>query len=511
MNRRSHAATALVAAFAVIAGLAVTATTTHAQPRKDLAALRAEVAKLTKQVAELSKATVSVPTLTQTVQTLSVRIISLSNSLETLSRQQKTIPDAVALLDKLRLRSRAIQQELALLRTKVAGLEQTNMSPPAAGESTGGGASYSDGFVLSTADKRYRLRLSGFVQGRFAAVFNGELDATDSSGFSLARARAIVAAKIGAKVSVYTDLELQASPVLLDYYFDYKLTDTLVVRAGTFRTPFTRSFITHSARRTFPERSLATESLGFDRDIGVSLMGTVADNKVGYLVGLQNGAGRNKLNDNIDMLMLARADAALLGERMPYGDGDLANSKEPQLTIGVGVAHDLARVPDAVDDFTVNTDVDGDGVHDNVQVIMASADAVFRYMGFELLVEGVVRHERWGTIFDGQNDPVGLTLTDAVGNKANRTFVGGYGQATYFAVPKKVLVGLRAGYAKVPFLGVTGRQSTLAGGDKRFDLDALVSVFSRGHRFLSLQYTFSDVNPGVSQQHRLMVDAMVKW
>ncbi len=497
------------AGLGVAVALFATSATVIAQPRKDVAALKAQIVAVERQVAELNKLTVGVPTLSQSVQTLSVRIVALSNAVDTLRRQQRTIPDAVKLLDSLGLRVRSMRQEIALLRTKVASLEQTNMPPPAA-DKAGAGASYDDGFVFSSADKRYRLKLSGVVQARYAAVFNGDLDTTQESGFSLARARVIAGGGIGADIGFRVELELSATPVLFDGFFDYRLADGLKVRAGAYKTPFTRSFISHGSALSFPQRPAAVDAGRLDRDLGVSLMGSAAGDKLGFVVGVQNGAGRSELNDNVDMLFVGRADLAVLGKRIGYREADVDVSDKPALTVGVGAAHDLRRLPDSIDEFTLNTDVDGNGERDNVQVVMASADAIVRYRGFEWLGELTMRHERWGTIFEGQTDPVNLTLTDAVGDAANRTFWSVYSHASYFVMPKKLLVGLRAGFTQLPFLGLTGRASSIT-GDDRVDIDAMVAVYKRGYRFVSLMYSFSDVNPGDRQEHRVLVDASVRW
>jgi len=370
------------------------------------------------------------------------------------------------------------------------------------------GVRYDDGLVVRAADGRW-LKLEGAVQARYAAVFAGGLQ-PDTAGFELQRARLIASGAPADALRFRSELELTASPVVLDAYVAYQLRDHLAVRAGAYKTPLCRSYAIAGTRLAFPDRPAAVERMRFDRDLGVAVVGSAAGDRLGFAFSVQNGAGRDRLNDNVDALVVARADVAVVGVRIDASAGDLADSKTPRLTVGAGVAHDLVASPSTIGDYQLDTDVDGDGEHDNVQVVMASADAVLRYRRVEAVVEGVWRHERWGSIFDGQNDPTRPSVTEVVGTNANRDYLGVYAQATYVALPARLLVGARAGYVQLPFLGLTGRASELPPANRRVDVELLAALYRRGYRFLAASYGVTDYDLGTTD-HRLMVDALVKW
>jgi hypothetical protein len=492
--------------FALVIAIAITlSATAHAQ-RRDTAALEQDLAALRAEVAELRELAVQAGTNGAAVQELSQRLVVLEQQLDTLRREQASFPDVVAVIDQLTLDLDALEQEVGTLRTRLADLEQ----PSARGAGAGGGAvAYRDGFQLRTADGAYALRLTGYAQTRYQLeVVDGDLE---TSTFAMRRARIGARGHLGTEDFQYKILaELLEAPVLRDYYLDWRVHDRVWLRAGQDKVHFTRSFITSSVGLAFPERPAAIDALRYGRDVGLAAHGELAGERLAYWVGLSNGAGENRLNDNIDLLVAARVEAAVAGERIGYGFGDVTGSESPRLTVGAGLAHDLSAVPGELGGVPVQSDdVDADGDVDNIRVISASADAVFRYRGLELVAEGVLRREDWGSILDGN-----AAWIDLIGAEATRTHLGGYAQATYFVTPERILVGARVGATDLPALGVGGEDGADPTFDRVLEADALAEIFWRGARLVGLQYTLGsfqarDEDAGDLTTHRVIVEAQI--
>jgi hypothetical protein len=242
----------------------------------------------------------------------------------------------------------------------------------------------------------------------------------------------------------------------------------------------------------FYERAAGIDALRYDRDAGVWVHGRIAD-RLDYQLGASNGAGPNQRNDNIDVAAQARLDGLLMGEWFEWLTGDLERSEVPSLIVGGGVVHDLVRLPETVAGVMVeNPDVDSDGTGDNVRVWSSSLDAVFRYRGLEAMVEGMWRRESWGTILEHpDNSDLGdLVRADKDGH---RNYLAGYIEATYAAIPSRLLVGARVGHHRQPLLGLGG--VTIASptpGDRVLEMTALARCYHSKNLSFGLSYTMLD-------------------
>lgn len=472
------------------------------------------IAALETKIAGLTEAAVQVPTVAEAARALSEELAQLKQRVDTLEGQQKSIPDAVVVLDRLDVETQRLAQELASLRTEVAGLSQPSDSGGA-----GGGVRYDRGFRWSTADGAYSLRLDGYAQFRYELVTNEDLDDILDQTLMLRRARVGIAGTLAAPELSYRILaELIGEPVLRDYYVDYAIMgDTLVARAGQYKTPFTRNYSTSSRLLLFPERSLATERFRYDRDVQVGVHGALADGRLGYALTIGNGAGENAVNDNIDVAVAARVDALVVGEGAPsLAYGNPRGVDAPRLQVSAGAVHDLVAVPERIAGYDLVTDVDVDGDRDNVQVISASADALFHVDRLELAVEYMFRHEAWGTILEGQVSD-GDDLSDLVGTEDGRNYHSVTGHVAY-AVIDDLVVGAGLGYARLPFLGLAGRSSQVPRAARLVQADGLVQLYGAAGRLLGLHYTFFNYNgdgtrpvPDAEKEHRVILEGQLAW
>ncbi len=503
MSRRLPICIATILTFAWIGAGAGGA---HAQPQG--ASLADRVAALEKEIASLEQAAVQVPTVSASVQKLSQELAAVTQRLDTVEHGQQSIPDAVKLLDDLGGRVRALEQAVESVRADVAAIGSPEVS------SGGGGVVYDKGFAWKTGDGRYGLTIDGYMQARYQGQVNGAVNDVTELTFRIRRGR------IGAKGTLATpDLsfrllfELLAQRSMLDYYVDYALMGKrLGLRFGQYKVQLTRNYLTSSTKLIFPERSTSFERLRYDRDVQIGLHGESWHGRIGYYLGVGNGAGPNTVNSNIDFAETLRLDLALLGERLAYGYADLDRSEQPRLTVGAGVIHDLTAVPDQISGIDLVTDVDANGTRDNVRVFTTSADALFHYRGVELALEWLWRHEEWGSILEGQ----GGGLDAAVGTNGSRNYHYVSGHAAYAILPHKLVAAARASWAHMPFLGVGGRSSGLPTGKHLLEIDGSVQLYAAASRWLGLEYSFFDYRDlpsgsGDAQHHRVILEAQLKF
>lgn len=497
----------IVASLSVVwLGLVVAPAAASAQRAAGAGVLEQRVEALEQELSALRERAVQVPTLAEAVQELSARLAALERDLGLVERQKQAVPDAIGRIDELDERVRTLAAELEGLRTQLAHLDQPWEPARGAGDTVHDG-----GFRWTTADGRHALRLSGFVQARYALdLREGEVA---GSTFLLRRAWLGLSGHVGSERLSY---RLQASaldaPALVDYYVDYAIHGNVAVRFGQYKVPFTRRFLTSAPGLAFVERPRAIDTARYDRDLQLGIHGAAAGDRLGFYAGVGNGAGANRLDDNLWMAATLRADAVIAGKRFAYAAGDLARTPAPSLMIGAGLVHDMVAMPAEIGDIAVDNDVDGDGRRDDVRVLSASVDAVFRYRGVEAALEAVWRHESTAPILrDGDN----AALRAAVGD--GQTRAGLAGQVTYVLpwtlLSRDLLIGGRVGYAQLPFLGVGGRSSAVPRAEHLLELDGVLQLYQGGVRRLGLMYSLHHYGdqavPAGDTDHRVLLEAQV--
>jgi hypothetical protein len=192
-----------------------------------------------------------------------------------------------------------------------------------------------------------------------------------------------------------------------------------------------------------------------------------------YELAIVNGAGPGVRNDNIDLAYAARIVAAPFGP-LPPSEGDIEGHERPLFSVGVSGFYNLVptdillRYPG---DSTVTNDIDGNGRIDNVAIWQGGVELKAIWRGAALQAEYFARHE----------DP------GAAG--PSRPFWGAYGQASYFVVPHRILVGARVGQTDLPLYGATAA-ARLAAGTQVDEQSAVVSAYLRGN-LAKLQVDYS--------------------
>ena len=502
----SKLATALALALGLVGGTVPALAQNRGGVQADINAIKAELA-------ELQVVAATAPTLAQAVQELSSKLVVLETELEAKMRAAESVPETIEKVDALQEQVTRLQTELEYLRTAIANVEQ-----PAVVPSGGDGAEYDRGIKLTTGDGRYAMTLGGFMQPRYQLDLPEDFSSVDAAGFRMRRARLSAEGKLGGdRLRYATMMELGGSgSPLLDYYMDMRYREELTVRVGQAKLPYTRSFLASSSMRAFHELSATQELQRYDRDLGVWALGEVLAGKLRYNVGVANGAGPNSVNTNIDMAASARIEGVVLGDYIAPGYGDVDDSDEFRLTVGGAFVHDLVRVPESVSGVEVeNRDVDGNGILDNVRVVSAAVDAQLRYRGLDLAVEATWRHERWGAILDDDDNGNLATAVDA-SRAGNRNYIGVTAEASYFVLPKKLLVGTRVSHGRLPLLGLGGLNPAEAPPAQRaLQIDGLVQLYRDGYRRVGFMYSLLNYNakdgadPAADISHAFILEAQL--
>jgi hypothetical protein len=110
----------------------------------------------------------------------------------------------------------------------------------------------------------------------------------------------------------------------------------LAVQAGQYKVPFGLQTLTPDWGQEFVERSIVAATFTPDRDTGVMVLGARKDRKVGYSLGVFNGSGESKRQNNAAVLWAARAWVAPLGE-YKLSEGAVEAPEKSLLHLGLAV------------------------------------------------------------------------------------------------------------------------------------------------------------------------------
>jgi hypothetical protein len=195
---------------------------------------------------------------------------------------------------------------------------------------------------------------------------------------------------------------------------------------------------------------MANEVFNLGRSLGAGVHGTIAD-RLSYAAAILSGDfARQGESPNIGELdtnfaYAARLVAHILGEPIKT-ESDLAFSKHPQLEIGTSFAYNddngdgLRDIPYSIPDrIRRGRGIGGNAVSEltGSDGLQLGADAAFRYRGFSLTSEYWLRAIGSDSRFSEWEQRTGRSDTTHQ--------QGGYVQAGYFILPKKVEIAGRLG------------------------------------------------------------------
>ncbi|MBU4185250.1 MAG: OprO/OprP family phosphate-selective porin [Proteobacteria bacterium] len=193
-----------------------------------------------------------------------------------------------------------------------------------------------DNFIVKAARKPKSINFKGRVQPRYTYIENGDLskvtyqnafDTSEYDGFSFRRVRLRWYGEVIDKWKYHVQLSVDGDSAdadndevgvkLQDAYFTYAHHPYFNVTAGQFKARFSPSYLVAGPVLPLCERPLVVDKLGRKREIGISLEAAkngefdgrghgakLHDKPFYYAVGLYNGNGFNKLENDNDNLML---------------------------------------------------------------------------------------------------------------------------------------------------------------------------------------------------------------
>ena len=166
-------------------------------------------------------------------------------------------------------------------------------------------------------------------------------------------------------------------PVLQDLFvsWDVSRRETFEIQLGQFKVPSGRQRLTSSGALQFVDRSIVADEFTEGQDIGLQVVGLVADQRMEYRVGVFNGAGQNTFSGRQGPQYNGRLMFQPFGP-LDYSEGDLEGTREPLLAVAGSFDMDDGRRRVGMERAGRTT---------------VGADAAFQYRGLSLIAELFLR------------------------------------------------------------------------------------------------------------------------
>lgn len=274
---------------------------------------------------------------------------------------------------------------------------------------------------------------------------------------------------------------------LLDAYIASWHIPWATVQLGQQRVWFNRSQISSIATSTFADnmrvQNAFAANLISNRDVGITILSDEDQYKLNYAVGIWNGVGPNLTRDGTSASQALDNSSSLpsaqrrtynyntrflTGEMMytarllykisgnpGYGQGDILNSRTPQVAVGFGYAYNpgqnyLSSIRSDIVDRAYRQSVTkngngrllGGGVYDFQTY---ETDVIAKYQGWALQAEGYYRHQRVRNS-DAGTIPFDPATAVTLGPPVDLGQAWGwYAQVGKYVVPRKLEFAVRYG------------------------------------------------------------------
>lgn len=120
-----------------------------------------------------------------------------------------------------------------------------------------------------------------------------------------------------------------------DAYLEFAKAPMASVRVGQFKVPFSLQELAPDQNQLFPERAI-TNVFAPGREQGVALLGLSPEKRFGYAVGVNNGSGESKSQDDQALMYVGRVFWDPMGE---YKLGEGALDAPEKSVVHVGAAY----------------------------------------------------------------------------------------------------------------------------------------------------------------------------
>jgi hypothetical protein len=272
---------------------------------------------------------------------------------------------------------------------------------------------------------------------------------------------------------------------LLDAYIASWHIPFATIQVGQQRVWFNRALVSSIATSTFADNMLVQRTFAANlvnsRDIGITILSDEDRYKFNYAIGIWGGVGPNLTNEGTAVSQALANNASLPsnqqrtfnydarfrnGEMMytarllykisanpGYGQGDILNSRVPQVAIGVGYAYNpaqnyLSSIRSDIVDRSYRQAVTnsnngrllGGGVYDFQTY---EVDLIAKYQGWSFQTEGYYRHQRVRTTDDG-TIPFTPATAMVLGPPVDLGQAWGwYSQVGKYIIPRKLELAVR--------------------------------------------------------------------
>ncbi len=269
---------------------------------------------------------------------------ALKSRLAEIERRNETLQSRVADLEKQESESWLTGERAKEIRSiveQVLADAKTHEQPdhPLVG--------YNNGFFIQSPDNDFKLTVGALIQVRYEYALHQADDAAfktpplaqgdqeNASGFDIRRARVnFTGYAFSPKLFYRFEGDFYGSNTgaftVTDAYAGYAFSDLFKVRAGAFKTPFTKTEQENDANLQL-ERSEVNFPFDPQRSLGVSVFGDMVPNRFGYELNANDGAKSNTLryvdtNSNVTTITSTSTPAYNLDNRLSfYGRLQYAN------------------------------------------------------------------------------------------------------------------------------------------------------------------------------------------
>lgn len=282
-------------------------------------------------------------------------------------------------------------------------------------------AGYDGGFYVRSADEKFEMKFKGLMQIRWDyyearatnRYRNPGAQRDDRTGFEMARIRFDVEGRVFSKDLTYriefrSDAGTRYDTAIQYAYLNYRFREEFQVRAGVFRLASTRAQVNAAGRQQFIDRPPVDAVFGLGVGQGVRFWGRLFDRRVEYFFDVANSL--NNEDDRViapdpseldpNPALLFRLVWHVIGDdpaRDFRNSADLPRHRSPALDLGFHYAFNEDD-GDAGSTRTVFPLVRGGGqgglgvtTTQGLQINQFGWDAAFKYLGFSLTGEYVVR------------------------------------------------------------------------------------------------------------------------
>ncbi len=266
---------------------------------------------------------------------------------------------------------------------------------------------YKKGLYIKTEDDSYLLKMHFLIQPQFHNLVADKV--SDTNTFILRHGQMRIYGNFfDPKLKFRVMFELPgtqggATANLRDMWVDWQWNKYFQIKTGQFFVFYDHENLEPTWALQFVDRSIINAVLGFERDLGVDIHGTLFSDHLEYDLFLMNGDGRNQINLNNKLMIGGRIVMNILGKHN-YLISDLEKLCDPNLAIGVA----------AIDDK-------GNESINNNRLIRVTSDIAFRYRGFSALA----------------------LVNRAYNSAKSKTDYGLLGQMGYFLLPERFEVAGR--------------------------------------------------------------------